>query len=56
MDRTNFSGDVCEMALNHTIRNKTEAAYRRGDVFEKRSVVDAELEAVHHIQAVTFQT
>ena len=25
-----------EMALNHTIRNKTEAAYRRGDLFDKR--------------------
>ncbi len=36
-ERTNFSREVCEMALAHTIRDKTEAAYRRGDLFEKRS-------------------
>ena len=34
-ERTNFSGDVCEMALNHTIRNKTEAAYRRERLVRK---------------------
>lgn len=28
--------DVCEMALAHVIENKVEAAYRRGDLFEKR--------------------
>jgi hypothetical protein len=30
---------VIEMALAHTIKNKTEAAYRRGDLFEKRRAV-----------------
>jgi integrase len=35
-ERTNFSGEVVEMALAHAIDSKTEAAYRRGDVFEKR--------------------
>jgi integrase len=35
-DRTNFSRDVVEMALAHVIEDKTEAAYRRGDLFEKR--------------------
>jgi hypothetical protein len=25
-----------EMALAHTIANKSEAAYRRGDLFDKR--------------------
>ena len=35
-ERTNFPGLVVEMALNHVIRDKTEAAYRRGDLFEKR--------------------
>lgn len=35
-ERTNFSREVCEMALAHTVRDKTEAAYRRGDLFEKR--------------------
>jgi integrase len=31
-----FPSDVCEMALAHVIPNKTEAAYRRGDLLEKR--------------------
>ncbi len=35
-ERTNFPREVCEMALAHTVRDKTEAAYRRGDLFEKR--------------------
>jgi integrase len=33
---TNFPNDVIEMALAHTIASKVEAAYRRGDLFEKR--------------------
>ncbi len=33
---TGYSHEVCEMALAHTIGNKAEAAYRRGDLFEKR--------------------
>jgi integrase len=36
-ETTNFSNEVLEMALAHTIKNKAEAAYRRGDLFEKRS-------------------
>jgi len=35
-ETTNFPTEVCEMALAHTVRNKVEAAYRRGDLFEKR--------------------
>lgn len=35
-ERTNFPRDVCEMALAHSIKDKTEAAYRRGDLFDKR--------------------
>jgi integrase len=35
-ERTHYPSDLCEMALAHTIRNKTEAAYRRGDMLEKR--------------------
>jgi integrase len=31
-----FSHEVCEMALAHTIPNKAEAAYRRGDLLDKR--------------------
>ncbi|SHE22072.1 tyrosine-type recombinase/integrase [methanotrophic endosymbiont of Bathymodiolus puteoserpentis (Logatchev)] len=33
---TNYPRDLCEMALAHTIKNKAEAAYRRGDMIEKR--------------------
>ena len=36
---SSFPRDVAEMALAHTIENKVEAAYRRGDLFEKRSVM-----------------
>ena len=35
-ERTHYPSDLCEMALALTIRNKTEAAYRRGDMLEKR--------------------
>lgn len=35
-ERTNFPHEVCEMTLSHTISNKIEAAYRRGDLFAKR--------------------
>jgi len=33
---TNFTNEVCEAALAHVIANKVEAAYRRGDLFDKR--------------------
>jgi integrase len=36
-ERTAFPHEVCEMALAHTIPNAAEAAYRRGDLFEKRA-------------------
>lgn len=35
-DCTNFTGDVAEMALAHAIEDETEAAYRRGDMLQKR--------------------
>ena len=35
-ERTAYPHEVCEMALAHTVSNKVEAAYRRGDLFEKR--------------------
>lgn len=35
-ERTNYPREVAEMALAHTIGNAVEAAYRRGDLFEKR--------------------
>ncbi len=36
---SSFPRDVCEMALAHAIANKVEAAYRRGDLFEKRRLL-----------------
>jgi integrase len=35
-ERTNFPSEIAEMALAHVVGNKVEAAYRRGDLFEKR--------------------
>jgi integrase len=35
-EETNYSNELCEMALAHTIKNMTEAAYRRGDMLKKR--------------------
>ena len=35
-ERTNYPNHVVEMALAHTIGDKVEAAYRRGDLMEKR--------------------
>jgi len=35
-EHTNFPNEVVEMALAHVVDDKTEAAYRRGDLFDKR--------------------
>ena len=35
-EATHFPHQVCEMALAHTIKDKAEAAYRRGDMIDKR--------------------
>lgn len=35
-EKTDYPRDAAEMALAHTIPDKVEAAYRRGDLFEKR--------------------
>ena len=35
-ERTNFPSEAAEMALAHAVGDKVEAAYRRGDLFEKR--------------------
>lgn len=35
-EQTSFPNEVCEMALAHAIRDKAEAAYRRGDLLGKR--------------------
>ena len=38
-EHTNVSREVAEMALAHAIGNEVEAAYRRGDLFQKRRVL-----------------
>ena len=35
-EQTNFPREVAEAALAHVIKDKSEAAYARSDVFEKR--------------------
>lgn len=41
-EATNFPSELAERALAHTVADKTEAAYARGDLFEKRrSLMDA---------------
>ena len=38
-ERTSFPPEVSEMALAHTIGDKVEAAYRRGDLLKKRAAM-----------------
>jgi integrase len=38
-DTTLVPDSIVEMALAHTIKNKTKRAYRRGDAFERRSAL-----------------
>jgi len=35
-ERTTYGPEVAEMALAHAVGDKVEAAYRRGNLFEKR--------------------
>jgi integrase len=35
-EMTSYPNEVAEMALAHTVSSATEAAYRRGDLLEKR--------------------
>ena len=41
-ESTHHPREVAEMALAHVIDSKVEAAYRRGDLFEKRRVLMCE--------------
>jgi integrase len=43
-ERTRYPHEVQEMALAHLIKNKAEAAYRRGDLFDKRRQMMADWE------------
>jgi integrase len=35
-EKTNYPGEMAEMALAHVVSDKVEAAYRRGDMLERR--------------------
>ena len=41
-EATAYPSEMLEMALAHTISNKVEAAYRRGDMIEKRRAMMAD--------------
>jgi len=43
-ERTAYPRDVVEMALAHAVKDKTEAAYRRGDLLPKRAKLMQEWE------------
>jgi integrase len=43
-EKTDHSSEVAEMSLAHAIINKVEAAYRRGDLIEKRRALLADWE------------
>ncbi len=45
-EATSYPRDVAEMALAHAVEDKTEAAYRRGDLIEKRRALMSDW-AVH---------
>ncbi len=38
-EKTHFPNEVCEQALAHAVRDKTEAAYKRSDLFKKRTAL-----------------
>lgn len=41
-EKTNFPGELAEAALAHAIPSRVEAAYQRGDLFDKRrALMDA---------------
>ncbi len=41
-EETSYSREVAEMALAHSLKDRTEAAYRRGDLFAKRAAMMAD--------------
>lgn len=51
-EATDYPSEVIEMALAHAIKNRVEAAYRRGDLFEKRRALMEDW-AHHCISAIS---
>jgi integrase len=54
-ERTNFAREVAEMALAHTVSDKVEAAYRRGDLYRKRAQLMAAWARFCSASAVTSE-
>lgn len=51
-EQTGYSNEVLEMALAHVVRDKVEAAYRRGDLLERRARLMADWAAYCEGKAV----
>ena len=47
-EETEYPNEVAEMALAHAVSNKVEAAYRRGDLLDKRRQMMEEWAALAH--------
>ena len=52
---TNFPRDAAEMALAHAVASRVEAAYRRGDLFEKRRVMMEEWASYRAVERTTAE-
>lgn len=52
-EKTDHSSEVAEMSLAHTIVNKVEAAYRRGNLIEKRRALLADWETYCNSETVS---
>jgi integrase len=52
-EQTSYPREVCEMALAHAVENRVEAAYRRGDLFEKRRALMEQWSAFAQVKEAT---
>jgi integrase len=55
-ERTNFPAEVVEMALAHSVTNKTVAAYNRTDLFERRRKLMEQWERYCSAHATSLQS
>lgn len=51
---THYPREMAEMALAHTVSDQVEAAYRRGDMFDKRRKMMADWDAFCHSAAAEY--
>jgi len=51
-EQTGYSAEALEMSLAHTIKDKVEAAYRRGDLLDRRTRLMADWAAYCEGEAV----